>query len=134
MSELIFKDESYSIMGACFNVYKDKGCGFLESVYQECLKIEFEHLAISFLEQVPLELSYRGRKLAWRYVPDFICYGKIVVEIKAVQSLGAENRAQVMNYLKATGFSLGLLVNFGHYPRVESDRIVSQTSLSLSSS
>jgi GxxExxY protein len=107
MSDLLFKDESYSIIGACFEVYKDKGCGFVEPVYQECLEIEFEFQKIDFLPQKELNLYYRGRLLDQKYKPDFICYDKIIVEIKAVQKLIDEHRAQVMNYLKATGFELG---------------------------
>ncbi len=131
MGELIFKDESYAIMGACFEVYKDKGCGFLESVYEECLAIEFEHRNIPFLSQQELNLFYRERKLNGIYKPDFVCFGKIIVEIKAVQSLAPEHRAQTMNYLKATGFDLALLVNFGHYPKVEYERIVSSETIRL---
>ena len=123
MTELIFKTESYSIIGACFEVYKDKGCGFLEQVYQECLGIEFECQNIPFESQRNLDIFYRGRKLEQFYKPDFICFGKIIVEIKAVQVLAKEHQAQVMNYLKATGFELGLLVNFGHYPQLEYRRI-----------
>jgi GxxExxY protein len=133
MGELIFKDESYAIMGACFEVYKDKGCGFLESVYEECLAIEFEHRKIPFLSQQELNLYYRERKLTGTYKPDFVCFGKIIVEIKAVQSLAPEHRAQVMNYLKATGYDLALLANFGHYPRVEYERIVASETLRLQS-
>lgn len=123
MSDLIYKEESYSIIGACFEVYKDKGCGFLEAVYQECLMIEFEFQQIPFDAQFGLDLFYRGRKLELFYKPDFICFGKIIVEIKAVQILAKEHHAQVMNYLKATGFELGLLINFGHHPKLEYERI-----------
>lgn len=132
MVDLIFKDESYAIIGGCFEVYKDKGCGFVESVYQECLSIEFQHLDIPFVEQLELDLYYRERKLTHVYKPDFVCFDKIIIEIKAVQSLAAEHRAQVMNYLKATGFELGLLVNFGHFPKLEYERIVSTRSKRLS--
>ena len=123
MNEIIYREESYQIMGACFEVYKDKGCGFLEAVYQECLELEFGDQGIHFQAQPRLSLSYKGRPLKQTYAPDFICYGKIVVEIKAVASLADEHRAQVHNYLRATGHRLGLLVNFGHYPKVESERI-----------
>jgi GxxExxY protein len=122
--EVIYKEESYSIMGACFEVYKEKGCGFLEAVYQECLEIELELQKIPFQPQASLELSYKGRPLKHRYEPDFICYEKIVLEIKAVKELTDEHRAQVHNYLKATGHRLGLLVNFGHHPKLEYERIV----------
>ncbi|MCY7375754.1 MAG: GxxExxY protein [Pyrinomonadaceae bacterium] len=123
MSELIFKDESYAIIGACFEVYKNKGCGFVEPVYQECLEIEFDFQKIQFNSQERLDIYYRERKLEQFYKPDFICFGKIIVEIKAIQKLCDENRAQVMNYLKATGFELGLLINFGYYPKLEYERI-----------
>ena len=122
-TELIYKEECYAIVGACFNVYKDKGCGFLEPVYQECMEIELAHQNIPFIAKPKLPLSYRGRPLKQHYEPDFICYGKIIVELKAVTLLADEHRAQVINYLKATGFKLGLLINFGHYPRLEWERL-----------
>lgn len=123
MSDILYKEESYAIIGACFNVYKDKGCGFLEGVYQECLEIEFEYQRISFVAQQQLSLEYRGRKLKHVYLPDFICYGGIIVELKAVSKLIDEHRAQVLNYLNACQMQLGLLVNFGHYPKLEYERI-----------
>lgn len=122
-TKLICSDESYAILGACFNVYKDKGCGFTEPLYQECLAIEFEFQKIKFDPQRQLSLSYRGRILASKFIPDFICYDKIIVELKAVSKLVDEHRAQVLNYLNATGFKLGLLINFGHYPKLEYERI-----------
>lgn len=124
MPEIIYPDESYAIIGACFNVSKEKGCGFLEPVYQECLEIECEFQRISFEPQKKLQLSYRGRVLKHTYEPDFVCHGKIIVEIKAVSKLIDEHRAQVLNYLHATGFKLGILVNFGHHPKLEYERIV----------
>ena len=102
MSELLFKEESYAIIGTCFEVYKDKGCGFLEAVYHECLAIEFEHRGIPFQSQRELDLFYRGRKLNQNYKSDFICFDKIIVEIKAAKNIVVEHRAQVMNHLKAT--------------------------------
>jgi GxxExxY protein len=124
MVELIFKDEVYAIIGACFEVYNDKGCGFLEAVYQECLEIELELRGIPFQSQAELKLSYKGRALKQRYYPDLFCFGKIIVEIKAVSELADEHRAQVHNYLKATGCRLGLLVNFGQRVKLEYERIV----------
>jgi GxxExxY protein len=121
--DLLFKDESYAIVGACFAVYRDKGCGFLEAVYQECLEIEFECCEIPAIARQSVYLSYRGRTLRQVYQPDFICYDKIIVEIKAVSALVDEHRAQLLNYLSATGFKLGLLVNFGHYPKLEYERL-----------
>jgi GxxExxY protein len=124
MDKLVYAQESYAIIGACFNVYKTMGCGFLEPVYQECLKIELEYQGIPFEPQQELKLMYRGRELEQKYKPDFICYDKIIVELKAVSKLVDEHRAQVLNYLHATGFKLGLLINFGHYPKLEYERIV----------
>jgi GxxExxY protein len=112
------------IIGACFAVYKDKGCGFLEPVYHECLEIEFQSQSIPFLSKPPQTLQYRGRTLVQTFCPDFICYEKIVVEIKAVSTLVDEHRAQVLNYLSATTSELGLLMNFGHYPRLEYERLL----------
>jgi len=122
-TELIYKDECYAIIGACFNVYKDKGCGLLEPVYQECMEIELAHQNIIFVAKPKLPLSYRGQALKQHYEPDFICHGKIILELKAVTLPADEHRAQVINYLKATGYKLGLLVNFGHYPRLEWERL-----------
>ncbi len=120
---MIFKDECYAIVGACFEVYRDKGCGFHEPVYQECLSIEFEHCRIPAIAQPGLSLEYRGRVLAQKYVPDFVCYRKIVVELKAGAEISDEHRAQVLNYLNAGSFELGLLVNFGHYPKLQYERM-----------
>lgn len=124
--ELVYKDESYHIIGACFSVYKDKGCGFHEPVYHECLEIEFEFQQIPFLSKPAQTLQYRGRTLLQAFYPDFICYEKIVLEIKAVSALCDENRAQLLNYLSATNYQLGLLVNFGHYPRLEYERLLAR--------
>ena len=121
---LVFEEETYKILGACFEVYKEKGCGFLEAVYQECLEIEFEIQELIFQSRTELQLTYKERILKQKYIPDFICFAKIILEIKAVTKLNDEHRAQVHNYLKATGHKVGLLVNFGHYPKVEHERIV----------
>ena len=123
MNDLIYKDEAFKVIGACFEVYKDKGCDFLEPVYQECLEIELALQGVPFEPQKSLALEYKGHQLKQVYKPDFICYDKIIVEIKAVSQLVDEHRAQVINYLQATGFKLGLLVNFGHYPKIEWERI-----------
>jgi GxxExxY protein len=126
MAEIVYKEESFAIIGACFEVYKQKGCGFTEAVYQECLAIEFELQAIPFVPQPILQLDYKGRALTQTFRPDFICYSKIVVELKALPFLLDTNKAQVMNYLNATEFLLALLVNFGHYPRLEWERYVNE--------
>ena len=131
-TEIVFKEESYKIMGACFEVYKEKGNGFLEAVYQECLTMAFAEQGIPFIEKPSLLLDYKGQDLKQTYEPDFVCFGEIIVEIKAVKSMADEHRAQVINYLKATGKELGLLVNFGHYPKIEHQRFVNQSLSRLS--
>ena len=123
---IIHRLESYELMGACFEVYKDKGSGFLEAVYQECLEIELTTRKVHFKPQPQLALTYKGQALKTKYIPDFLCFGKIILEIKAVKQLTDEHRAQVLNYLKATGMRLGLLVNFGHYPGMEYERLVTR--------
>ena len=124
MTNLKFEEESYRIRGAVFEVYREMGCGFLEAVYQECLEKEFRKQEIPFTAQRELILHYKGDRLEQTYKPDFICFERIIVELKAVKELGNEHRAQVHNYLKAAGYELGLLANFGHYPKVEIERIV----------
>ena len=124
MSEtILFKDESYAIQGAIFEVYRQMGCGFLESVYQECLEIEFRERSIPFVSQHDLQLFYKGKMLKQRYIPDFICYDQIIVELKAVKQVAPEHKAQVLNYLKASKMKLGILVNFGDYPKATVTRL-----------
>ncbi len=120
---LIYEQETYKILGACFEVYKQKGCGFTEPVYQECLAIEFEIQKIPFVAQPKIQLEYKGRILDQYFKPDFICFGKIIIEIKALSNLIEVNMSQALNYLNAMNFELALLVNFGHYPKLEHKRI-----------
>jgi GxxExxY protein len=124
MSDVIYRDESYQIVGACFEVYNQMGSGFLEAVYQECLAMEFSTRGIGFTEKPRLKLNYKEHPLKQIYEPDFLCMGKIILEIKATKTLLDDHRAQVINYLKATGLQLGLLVNFGHHPKLEYERFV----------
>ena len=124
MQEILFKEESYLIQGAIFEVYKEMGNGFLEAVYQECLEAELEFRKIPFVSQQTLALQYKGKILKQTYKPDLICFEKIIVELKGVSAIAKEHQAQVLNYLKATGLKLGLIVNFGAYPKVEIKRIV----------
>ena len=121
---LYFEAETYEILGACFEVYREKGCGFLEDVYQECLEIEFGIREIPFLCKPELALEYKGRSLRKRYEPDFVCYENLVLEIKAAKAIDDSYRAQLMNYMRATKTSIGLLVNFGHFPKVQHERFV----------
>ena len=122
--EIVHKAESYAIMGACFEVYREMGCGFTEPIYQECLEIELGLQAIPFQAQRDLRLVYKQKQLKTFFKPDFLCFDLVVVEIKAVSAFDDEHRAQVHNYLKATGLKLGLLVNFGHFAKLEYERIV----------
>lgn len=122
--EIVYAAESYRIIGACFEVYKEKGCGFTEPVYQECLEIELAMQGIPFRANELLSLTYKDRPLKQKFKPDVVCFELIVVEIKAVSQLVDEHQAQVHNYLTATGFKLGLLVNFANYPKLEYERIV----------
>jgi GxxExxY protein len=122
--EIVYKEESYAIVGACFAVYNEIGYGFTEPIYQECLQIELADRGIPFRSQAELPLTYKGRRLEKVFIPDFNCYEKIIVEIKAVTELGDDHRAQLHNYLKATGYKLGLLVNFGHHGELKYERVV----------
>ncbi len=109
--------------GAIFEVYREMGCGFLEAVYQECLEYELARRGIPFVAQPELWLNYKGEQLRQTYKPDFICFNKIIVELKAVTEVKPEHQAQVINYLKATGIRLGLLVNFGAKPKATVERL-----------
>ena len=120
---IIYKEEGYKIQGAIFEVYREMGSGFLEAVYQECLEKEMTLKGIPFVAQPTLQLSYKGVPLIQRYKPDLICYGKIIVELKAVRQTAPEHKAQIINYLKATNMRLGILVNFGAHPRADIIRL-----------
>lgn len=124
MSNLLYEELRYQILGACFDVYKNMGNGYTESVYQECLEIEFDLRKIPYVPQAQLPLSYKNKPLKHKFIPDFMCYDKIIVEIKSLSQLMDEHRSQVLNYLNATKFELGLLINFGHYPKVQHERII----------
>ena len=115
--QLIYPDECYAIRGAVYEVYRELGSGFREEVYQQCLEREFAARGIPFDSKKELRIFYKGAPIEKTYVPDFYCYGKIIVEIKAVESLTKEHRSQLMNYLRLTSSKLGLLVNFGAYPK-----------------
>ena len=124
MSLLLFEEETFVIRGAVFEVYREMGAGFLEPVYQECLESEFASKGISFVSQPELKLNYKGQPLKQTYRPDVICYEQIIIELKAVKNIAPEHRAQVLNYLKATNLRLGLLVNFGSYPKAQIERLI----------
>jgi GxxExxY protein len=123
-SGLVYPEESFAIIGACFEVYKTMGHGFLEGVYQECLEIEFANRRIAFEAQKEIDLQYKGQILKQKYKADFVCHGKIIVEIKALAQLQKDHEAQTLNYLNGTQFRLGILVNFGRAGGLESKRLV----------
>ena len=122
--EILFKDESYQILGACFEVYNELGYGFLESVYQESLALELHNQRIPFVQKPRLTILYKDQTLSQFFEADFLCFDEIILEIKAVKELINEHRAQVINYLKATDKRLGLLINFGHYPGIQQERLL----------
>jgi len=124
MSEILYKKESFDVIGACFEVYKEKGVGFVEPVYHECLEIEFDLRGIPAAHHPQLPLYYKGRQLSKTHQADFVIYDSILLEVKAAKALDDTHRAQVISYLKATGLKLGLLVNFGRVGGLESERIV----------
>src|SRR5687768_15145182 len=103
MADMIYKEEAYRIVGACFQVYNEMGPGFVEPVYQECLEIELGMQGIPFVRKPELHLTYKGQPLTCKYIQDIVCFGAIIIELKAVLSILDEHRAQLHNYLKATG-------------------------------
>ena len=114
---MIYPEECYAIRGAIYDVYRELGNGFREEVYQQCLERELASRGIPFDAKKELRIYYKGAPIEKTYIPDFYCYGKIIVEIKSVEALTKEHRAQLLNYLRLTGCKLGLLVNFGAYPK-----------------
>ncbi len=124
MTELLLKDEVYAIVGAAMEVYNVLGVGFLEAVYQEALELELQSRSIPFVARKPLTISYKEHQLAKEYVADFVCYDQIIVELKALDRLSGKEESQVINYLKATGLRVGLLINFGNQGKLDWHRFV----------
>jgi GxxExxY protein len=124
MTDLLYKDEVYGIVGAAMDVYNDLGPGFLENVYQEAMEIELQTRKIPAKPIQEIHIKYKGKQLKRFYIADLICYDKIIVEIKAMDRLTLKEEGQLINYLKATGMKVGVLINFGHYPRLEWKRLV----------
>lgn len=114
--EYIYQNETYAIRGCMKAVFSELGNGYLEKVYQEALELEFQEAGIPYQREVKLNINYKGKTLQQEYIADFVCYEKIIVELKAVSQLTEIHEAQVLNYLKTTGFDLALLVNFGEKP------------------
>ena len=124
MTELLFKEEVFKIVGAAIEVHRALGSGFLEPVYQEAMALELASSSIPFEAQKTLRITYKGQKLKKEYVPDFVCYQQIIVELKALAQLSGIEEAQALNYLKATGFRVALLLNFGSGGKLEWKRLV----------
>jgi len=124
MTELILKEEVYAIVGAAIEVHKELGFGFLEAVYQEAMELELRQRGIPFDGRKPLPISYKRHRLKKEYVADLICFGQSCVELKALERLSGKEEAQLLNYLKATGYRVGLLVNFGNSPKLEWKRFI----------
>jgi len=123
MEEFLFRDECYEIIGCAIKAHNELGSGFLESVYQEALALEFVENKIPYQKEKLIEIEYKGRVLEKKFIADFLCYGQIIVELKAVSNLAPEHYAQVLNYLKATNIRLGILINFGS-ERLQYKRII----------
>lgn len=124
MSELRFKEEVFAIIGAAIDVHRELGPGFLESIYQEALEIELRARNVPFVAQQAISVRYKGLTLKKQYFADLVCFEQIIVEIKALPRLSGTEKAQLLNYLKGTGFPIGILINFGSHGRLEWKRIV----------
>lgn len=123
MSNLFYRDESYKIRGALFAVHNELGCGFLERVYQDALEVEFRLRNIPYEREKSIQIVYKGEPLGEPYRADFVCYDKVIIELKSVSEILDVHRAQIINYLKATKMKLGFLVNFGE-ESINIERIV----------
>ena len=124
MAELLFKDEVYAIVGAAMEVYNELGAGFLESVYQEAMELELGDRSIPFQPQVPLRIKFKERVLKKRFCADLICCGAVRVELKAMDQTTKREEAQVLNYLRATGLRVAIIINFGDPGRLDWTRVV----------
>jgi GxxExxY protein len=122
--KFLFKEEVFRIIGAAIEVHKELGSGFLESVYEEAMKYESEDRQIPFESQVNIPVYYKGKKLEKEFIADYIGYRGIIVEFKCISKLTKVEEAQIINYLKATRFKVGLLINFGSHGKLEWKRYV----------
>ena len=122
--KLLYKEEVYQIVGAAIDVHKELGYGFLESVYEEAISLVSEKRNIPFQTQVKIPVYFKGKKLNKEFIADYIGYEKIIVEFKCIPKLTKVEEAQIINYLKATGFKVGLLINFGSKGKLEWRRYI----------
>ena len=124
MPELKYKEEVFAVIGAAIDVHRELGAGFLESVYQEALEIELRARKVPFVAQQAISVRYKGLTLKKQYFADLVCFERIIVEIKALPHLSGTERAQLLNYLKGTGYPIGILINFGSHGKLEWKRLV----------
>jgi len=124
MTDLLYKDEVFQIIGAAIEVHRELGNGFLEAVYHEAFEIELAMHKIPFKSQAELQISYKNRPLLKKYFADVLCFDAIIIELKSVQKIGPIEEAQLINYLKVTGLRVGLLINFGSYGKLEWKRMI----------
>lgn len=124
MRELLWKDEVFTIVGAAMEVHCEFGPGFLEGVYHEAMELELSRREVPFVSQKPLSVWYKGQRLSKEYIADLFCFGKIIVELKAMEKLGGKAQAQLLNYLKASRCPVGVLINFGSHGQLEWKRFV----------
>ena len=124
MADLLCKEEVYSLIGAAMEVYNELGYGFFEPIYQEAIEMELTARGVPFAAQEEVRVSYKGARLSKFYVADLIVFGKVIVELKALDRLTSREEAQLLNYLKATGLEVGVLINFGAHGKLEWKRMV----------
>ncbi len=124
MSELLYRDEVYAIVGAAMEVHSILGRGFLEAIYQEAFEIELLQRGVPFSSQAEIAVRYKDVPLKKKYIADLVCYGKILLELKAINCLSGTEEAQILNYLKATNLRVGLLINFGSEGKLEWKRFI----------
>lgn len=122
--DLVYKNEVYQIIGAAIEVHKQMGAGFLESVYEECMEIESDKRRMPYATQVKIPIQYQSKKLKKEYIADYVGFRKIIAEFKCIPKLTKVEEAQILNYLKATGIKVGLLINFGSVGKLEWRRFV----------
>jgi len=128
-TEILLKAEVFRIMGACFEVYNQMGFGLSETIYQDCIELELTKQGIPFISQQPIILDYKGHRLPHHFIPDLVCFGKILIELKSVKTIADEHRAQLINYLRISQMQVGVLVNFGAFPKLEWERLVNTKSI-----
>lgn len=123
MSEILMKEESYELIGVCMEVHNELGMGFKEEVYKEAIEIEFRERGIPFKREVSFNIEYKGKQLKRKYPADFVVFDSIILEAKAATKIVGPFIAQTINYLKASGIKLGIIVNFGE-PTLKYKRVV----------